>query len=148
MGDFSWNGCILVCTMLCTETTFERYPQQKNTLGTKTVDRGDWAKCTNLEYTLALGLFSPESSGMCFFSCLFYLHFRTSVPSWGFTVLRESVREKQLCVDLRLLRGILGWGGGQVGWGWGGCRWLLLPQLNCLLARDMRSPIWAHLSLP
>lgn len=100
--------------MLCTETTFERYPQQKNTLGTKTVDRGDWAKCTNLEYTLPLGLFSPESSGMCFFSCLFYLHFRTSVPSWGFTVLRESVREKQLCVDLRLLRGILGWGGGQV----------------------------------
>ena len=42
------------------------------------------------------------------------------MPSSGFTVLRESVREKQLCVDLRLLRGILGWGGGQVAWGWGG----------------------------
>lgn len=144
---FFWNGWILVCPMLCTETNFEHYPQQKkNTFGTKTIDRGDWAKCTNLEYTLELDLFSPESSDMCFFSCLFICAFAQLCLA-EVSQFWESQREAAVCWSPAPKRA--SWGGLEgSGVKVGVCRWLLLPQLNCLLAPDMRSPIWVHLSLP
>lgn len=143
---FFWNGCILVCTMLCTETNFEHYPQQKKKYFGHKNNRQRGLSKMYKPWIYPRIRFSPESSNTCFFSCLFICTC-AQVCLAEVSQFWESQREAAVCwfpAPKRASWGGLGGGGVEVG----GCRWLLLPQLNCLLAPDMRSPIWVHLSLP